>query len=144
MNLREIERIHKNIKQAFENKLSTLNFEVGQKILVYNFVEIKGESLISGRTKTKVSLKKGFSIPATIKKTFKSSLQVTINKESQIIRAKVPKDKDYKVGISLIQLISEKDWIDLVTRNFYLALWQEDFMYNEINIIWDNLFAESK
>lgn len=125
INQKEIERTHKNIKQAFENKLSTLKFEVGQKIVVYNFVEVKGESLISGRNKTKVSFKKGFSIPAFIKKTFKSSLQITISKESQIIGTTVLKDKNYKVGACLVQPISEKDWIDFLNeKKNYLIFYE--------------------
>ena len=109
--LKEIERIRKNIKASFSNKITTNDVTKDQKALLYNVVTKKSKSLISNSTKKKLSFKKGFFIPVTVVEVYQSSVKIKIDKLGLIIDSKVNKDEYYKVSLDLIRLISERDWI---------------------------------
>jgi len=109
--LKEIERIRKNIKASFSNKITTNDVTKDQKALLYNVVTKKSKSLISNSTKKNLSFKKGFFIPVTVVEVYQSSVKIQIDKIGLIIDSKVNKDEFYKVSLDLIRLISERDWM---------------------------------
>ena len=109
-----IQRIRDNIQQAFTNKITINIYEVGQKALLHNVITIKGEFLLTTRTKKKLGFKKGFYIPVTIMKVYQSNIKVQINKNSLIVNSELLKNSTFKVGLDLVKAISDNEWMTLV------------------------------
>jgi hypothetical protein len=109
-----IERVRENIKKSFSNKITINDYQEGQKVVLHNYVEKKTDSLVATKLKKKLSFKKGFFIPATVKKVYKSNVKLIIDRDSLITKSMLSKGETYKVGLDLIKIVSEHDWTILM------------------------------
>ena len=98
-----------NMKKAFKNKINKNNFQVNQKVLIYNAVT-KSKDQYLRKSNTKKKIVKGYLIPGIILKVESSHVSVKISREFTIVNGFVKENEEYKITLNLIQKVNDQRW----------------------------------